>query len=409
MESCGIAIIGAGPYGLSLAAHLQGSDPTQVRVFGEPMSFWQRNMPKGMFLRSPWSASNLSDPARALTLDAFECERGQRIPRPVPLADFVDYGLWFRARAVPDVDARVVENLERADGEFLLSLEGGETLRARAVVVAAGIAPFAAFPPQFSEISGSRVSHSSEHSDLTVFEDRRVVVIGAGQSAIESAALLKEARASVEVIARAPAVHWLGRSAWMHRVAGRLLYAPSDIGPAGASWLVAAPWAFRRIPRRIQDPLAVRCIRPAASDWLAPRVSGVPVTFARTIAAVSERNGQLRIELDDGTERTADHALLATGYHVDIERYPFLDRQVVQDIDRVGGFPRLGRGFESSVRGLHFVGAPAAWSFGPLSRFVAGAGYAARAVSTRVGTSERPLRRRELRRAASDSLGSGTG
>jgi hypothetical protein len=409
MESCGIAIVGAGPYGLSLAAHLHGANGSQVRVLGDPMSFWQQNMPKGMFLRSPWSACNLADPGRTLTLDAFEQECGRPIPRPVPLADFVDYGLWFRAHAVPDIDSRAVQHLERADGEFLLSLEGGETLQARVVVVAAGIVPFAAFPRQFSGISGSRVSHSSEHSDLTVFEDRRVVVIGAGQSAIESAAILNEARASVEVIARAPAVNWLGRSARIHRVAGRLLYAPSDIGPAGASWLVAAPWAFRRIPRKIQDPLAVRCIRPAASDWLAPRLSGVPVTFARAVAAVSERNGQLRIELDDGTERTADHALLATGYHVDIERYPFLDRHLLQEIDRVGGFPKLGRGFESSVRGLHFVGAPAAWSFGPLSRFVAGAGYAARAVSNHLAAGERTLRRRELRRPASDSVGSGTG
>jgi FAD-dependent urate hydroxylase len=409
MESCGIAIIGAGPYGLSLAAHLHRSSSSQVRVLGEPMSFWRRQMPKGMFLRSPWRASSLSDPGRALTLDAFERERGLRIPRPVPLADFVDYGLWFQAHAVPDVDVRVVEHLERADGEFLLSLEGGETLRAGVVVVAAGIVPFAAVPPQFSEISGSRVSHSSEHSDLAVFEDRSVVVIGGGQSAIESAAILKEAGAAVEVIIRAPTVHWLGRSARMHRVAGRLFYAPSDVGPAGVSWLVAAPSAFRRIPRRIQDPLAVRCIRPAASDWLAPRVSGVPITFARAVARVSERNGRLRIELDDGTERAADHVLLATGYHVDIERYPFLDRQLVEEVDRVGGFPKLDRGFGSSVRGLHFVGAPAAWSFGPLARFVAGAGYAAQAVSNRLATNERPLRRKELRRPASDSLRSRTG
>jgi hypothetical protein len=195
----------------------------------------------------------------------------------------------------------------------------------------------------------------------------------------------------------------------MHRVAGRFLYAPSDIGPAGASWLVAAPWAFRRIPRTIQDPLAVRCIRPAASEWLEPRVSGIPITFASSVAAVSERNGGLRIELEDGTERLADHALLATGYRVNIERYPFLDRHMLEDIDRVGGFPKLGRGFESSVSGLYFVGAPAAWSFGPLSRFVAGAGYAARAVSNQLATGKRTLRRRELQRRGSDSLRPGAG
>jgi hypothetical protein len=401
MERCGIAIIGAGPYGLSLASHLNGSSASQLRVLGEPMSFWQRHMPKGMFLRSPWRACNLSDPDRALTLDAFERERGVRIARPIPLADFVEYGLWFQRHAVPNVDSRAVERLERGDGGFLLSLDDGETLRARVVVVAAGIVPFAAVPRQFSRISDGRVSHSSEHSDLTTFEDRSVAVIGAGQSAIESAAILKEAGASVEVIVRAPTVHWLGRSARMHRIAGRLLYAPSDIGPAGVSWLVAAPWAFRRIPRTIQDPLAVRCIRPAASDWLAPRLEDVPISFSNAVAAASEKNGRIRIELDDGTERTVDHALLATGYRVDIGRYRFLEPHLLHDIDRVDGFPKLGRGFESSVPGLHFVGASAAWSFGPLARFVAGAGYAARAVSSRLATNEQRPRRSELRRHAS--------
>lgn len=390
-ERCDVAVVGAGPYGLSVAAHLNGS--SQVRVLGEPMSFWQHNMPSGMFLRSPWTACNLSDPGRALTLETFERERGIRIARPIPLDAFVEYGLWFQEQVVPAVDRRTVDLLERCDGEFRLSLDDGETLRARVVVVAAGIVPFAAFPSTFAGISPSRVSHSSEHSDLSAFEDRRVVVVGGGQSAIESAAILREAGARVEVIIRAPSVNWLGRSAWIHRVAGRLLYAPSDIGPAGVSWLVAAPWAFRRIPRPMQDPVAARCIRPAASGWLADRFEGIPVTLGCSVAAATEQNGEIRIELDDGTERTVDHALLATGYRVDIERYPFLDQQLLQHIDRVGGFPRLGPGFESSIRGLHFVGAPAAWSFGPLSRFVAGAGCAARAVTAQLASRQPHTRR----------------
>jgi cation diffusion facilitator CzcD-associated flavoprotein CzcO len=393
MEGTDIAIIGAGPYGLSVAAHLNRSQQSEVHVFGEPMSFWQRHMPKGMFLRSPWSACNLSDPFSALTLETFVRERGAPISRPVPLADFVEYGLWFQKHVVPEVDTRAVELLERCDGEFLLSLNDGAEFRARVVVVAAGIVPFAVYPSAFSSVSSSRVSHSSEHADLGDFEDRRVAVIGAGQSAIESAAILKESGAQVEVIVRAPSVRWLRRSAKIHRLAGRLLYAPSDIGPAGLSWLVAAPWAFRCIPRPIQDPLAARCIRPAASDWLAPRLDSVPITFQRTVTAASQRNGDVRIVLDDGSERMVDHALLATGYRVDISRYEFLDRQLLTEIDRANGFPKLRRGFETSVRGLHFVGASAAWSYGPLSRFVAGAGFAARAVSSHLGNDQRPLRR----------------
>ena len=393
MESCDIAIIGAGPYGLSVAAHLKRSRQSEVHVFGEPMSFWQRHMPKGMFLRSPWSASHLSDPFRALTLNTFARERGDPIARPIPLADFVEYGLWFQRHVAPNVDTRVVQLLERYDGGFLLSLDDGTDFWARVVVVAAGIAPFAAYPPEFTGISSSRVSHSSEHADLGVFEDRRVAVIGSGQSAIESAAILKESRADVELIVRAPRVRWLGRSALIHRVAGRMLYAPSDIGPAGVSWLVHAPRAFRRIPRSVQDPLAARCIRPAASDWLAVRTDGLPFSFGRTVTAAALRNGAVRLELDDGSERIVDHVLLATGFRVDISRYAFLDRRLLDEIDRVAGFPQLRRGFETSVRGLHFVGAPGAWSYGPIARFVAGAGFAARSVAGHLADDRRPLRR----------------
>jgi hypothetical protein len=76
--------------------------------------------------------------------------------------------------------------------------------------------------------------------------------------------------------------------------------------------------------------------------------------------------------------------LLGTGYRVDIERYPFLSAQVLAKIERVGGFPVLDKGFETSLPGMHFVGAPAAWSFGPLMRFVAGAEFASPAVAHRI-------------------------
>jgi cation diffusion facilitator CzcD-associated flavoprotein CzcO len=262
-----------------------------------------------------------------------------------------------------------------------VSLADGERIHADLVIVAAGIGPFAVRPPRLADLPTALVSHSSDHGDLTRFKNRRVAVVGAGQSAIESAVLLNEAGADVEVLARGSEIRWLGRSAKLHSVAGRLLYAPSDVGPAGVSWIVAAPWAFRMIPRPIQDPLAERCIRPAASGWLVPRVGGVRITTATTIESARASNSHVVLDLDDGTKREVDHVLLGTGFSVDIKRYGFLDEGLVGKIDRVDGSPRLNRDFESSVRGLFFVGAPASWSFGPLARFVAGAHYASRAVS----------------------------
>jgi len=385
LERYEVAIVGAGPYGLSVAAHL-GASPVlpRLHVFGEPMSFWRQNMPTGMWLRSPWSASNLSDPGRELTLDAYERARGVPIRRPIPLEDFVDYGRWFQAQADIEADSRKVERIVSENGGFDLKLDDGDGIHADAVIVAAGIGPFAASPPQLAELPPALVSHSSEHGDLTRFKSQSVVVVGGGQSAIETAVLLKEAGADVEVLARASQIRWLGRSASLHRFAGRLLYAPSDVGPAGVSWVVAKPWAFRKIPRPIQDPLAERCIRPAASGWLVPRVEGVRITTATTIESVRADNRHLELELSDGTKREVDHLLLATGFSVDIKRYSFLDESLVARIDRVNGAPRLTKDFEASVPGLYFVGAPASWSFGPLARFVAGADYAARTVSRSV-------------------------
>jgi hypothetical protein len=373
--TCDVAIVGAGPYGLSAAAHLAGLD---VRVFGRKMSFWRRHMPRGMFLRSPRAASSLSSPAPSLRLEDYERELGAAPPGPVPLETFVGYGDWFQGRSVPDIDTRKVQAVRRNGATFSLTLDDGEVLRASRVVVAAGIEPFAWRPPEFASLSPERASHSVDHADLGRFAGSEVCVVGAGQSAIESAALLHESGASVQVVARTASVNWLLRSGLLHQLGPlrALLYAPSDIGPAGVSWLIHLPSLFRRIPRRIQDPLAERSIRPAASAWLVPRVADVPIVLGRKVLSAAESNGRARLTLDDGTVLSPEHVLLATGYRVDIGRYGFLDPELLKDVDRVDGFPRLGRGFESSVPGLHFLGAPAAWSYGPLFRFVAGAEYA---------------------------------
>jgi hypothetical protein len=376
MSECEIAVIGAGPYGLSVAAHLSDRD---LRVFGRPMSFWNDHMPKGMFLRSPRGASNLSAPAAGFDLESFEAEEDLAPEKPLPLATFVRYGRWFQRRAVPDVDERTVRSVDLRGGGFELTLEDGERVEARRVVVAAGIERFARRPELLSALGPERVSHAVEHEDLARFAGRRVAVIGAGQSATESAALLAEAGAEVELIARTDHINWLVRSASLHRLRAfkPLLYGPSDIGPAGLSWLVEWPNVFRRIPRPRQDRWAARAIRPAASAWLQPRVGGVRFTMGRTVKEATEAADGVVMRLDDGSSRTVDHVLLGTGYRIDLGRYGFLSPAVLDAVQRVDGYPLLGRGFESTLPGLHVVGAPAAWSWGPLFRFVAGAGYAA--------------------------------
>jgi len=387
---CNVTIIGAGPYGLSAAAFLRAAN-VEARIFGEPMVFWERHMPVGMCLRSNWAASHIADPGRALTLDAYCRENGNHVPKPIPLARFVAYGHWFQRKSVQDVDSRQVRTIEIDTRGFKVILADGEQFLSRRVVVATGIGAFAARPAEFVTIPAELASHSSEHSDLREFKGRQVIVIGAGQSALESAALLKEYGIAVEVIAREKVINWVGLHPQLHHlgIISRMLYSTRDVGPAGISRLVAMPHLFRKFPRALQDRTAYRAIRPAGAGWLQPRLTGVPITLGRKVVSANVAGSQLRLRLDDGQERLVDHALLATGFRVDVSRYPFLPESLTNRLKTTNGFPVLKPGLESSIPGLHFVGKCAAWSFGPLLGFVSGAEFAStelvRAINRSIG------------------------
>ena len=387
-EPYDLIIVGAGPYGLSVAAHLLAITPRlRLRVFGEPMSFWSRNMPQGMLLRSPWVASNLSDPMAALTLDAFRAEQGLQFEAPVPLDCFTSYGQWFQERAVPEVDERAVTRIELQPGRYVATLADGEEVKAGRVIIATGIGYFPHIPEPFRDVPPELASHSSTHRDLRPFSGREVLVVGAGQSALESAALLHESGAKVQVLARTDTVNWLHQRPILHRwPLQQLLYAPPDVGPALLSQLVARPDLFRRAPRQLQDRWEPRAVRPAGARWLKDRLREVPISAPRFVARATPEGERIRLQLDDRSERVVDHVMLGTGYRVDLQRYPFLDPALLSTIRAVRGYPVLDRGFETSATRLHFVGAPAAWSFGPLMRFVAGAEFAARAVAKRVAS-----------------------
>ncbi len=382
-RDCDVAIVGSGPYGLACAAYLGGDRGLDVRVLGDPMSFWRERMPAGMLLRSPYVASHIADPARALTLDAYQEDSGARFGQPVPLERFVEYGCWFERRAGIESDRRPVTRVEQENGGFRLALEDGASIAASRVVVAAGIAPFAVVPEQFRDLPGSAVSHSSAHRDLAAFAGQRVLVVGGGQSALESAALLHEAGAAVEVLVRHSRIFFLRRVGWLHKLGPitRLLFAPAEVGPAGISQVVSRPTLYRRLSREVQDRWAVRSLRPAGAAWLVPRLAAVPIVTSSWITSARLAGDEVEARLADGTVRRVDHILLATGYKVDVGGYGFLPPALLERIDRVDGFPRLTSSFESSVPGLHFVGAVAAWSFGPLMRFVAGTEYAGSAVA----------------------------
>ena len=388
MTDVAVAVLGAGPHGLSATTHLRRAG-VEVATVGDPMSFW-RTMPKGMLLRSNWTATCIADHEGPLTLDAYRSATGREVPRPVPLDAFIDYGTWVQEQVVPDVIRQHVETLTKEGDGFELRFRDGGALRARRVVVAGGIAPFARRPRLAQQLPRELVSHSADHDDLSRLSGRRVLVVGGGQSALESAALLHEAGADVRVVARKPQIIWL-RGGKYQRKLGRyatLVYAPTDVGPMGLSRVVAAPHLFRRLPRSIQDPAAYRSIRPAGALWLKSRLADVPIHLGTSVEEARPERDGLRVRLSDGRNLTVDHLLFGTGYQVDVTRYPFLDANLTRRIEVVKGYPVLRRGLESSVPGLYFVGAPAAWSFGPILRFVSGGWFAGRSVAARIAAAD---------------------
>ena len=210
MKNCDVAIVGAGPYGLSIAAHLSAMG-VDFRIFGSPMEFWLNHMPKGMHLKSEGFASCLYDPESAFTLESYCKQAGlpyAPMGSPVPLEVFSSYGLEFQKRFAPQLECEKVVMVQRSAGGFQVTLSNGEVFEARRVVVAVGLTYYKHMPSELSALPKEYVTHSSAHSDVDSFKGKEVAIVGAGASAIDLAALLHQAGARVQVIARVPKIRF---------------------------------------------------------------------------------------------------------------------------------------------------------------------------------------------------------
>lgn len=401
MDETEIAVIGAGPHGLGATEHLRAAG-REVCVIGEPMSFWH-TMPKGLWMRSRRAGSSIGDVTGPLSMEGYTAETHAVVEQHMSLTSFIDYGLWYQRRVAPDVIRRQVVQLQRHARGFMLTFDDDTRLLAGRVLVATGIGEFPRRPAMLRELPTDLASHVADHGDYERFRGTSVAIIGAGQSALESAALMHEGGVDVEVLARQPQVHWLHTGGLMKSLGpfAPVFYSPTDVGPVGISRLVSTPEVFRRVPRPLFDVIAARAIRPAGAAWLKPRLPEVPITTGAVVTRAIPHEGKVDLQLSNGTRRRVDHLLFATGYDVDISRYPFLDRALVDQVHCVDGYPVLRRGLESSVPRLHFLGAPAARSFGPVMRFVAGSWFSSKAIAKTVAAQDtRRASRRTPRSAA---------
>jgi thioredoxin reductase len=384
---CDIAIIGAGPYGLSIAAHLKARG-VDYRIFGSPMQTWLTQMPTGMRLKSEGFASSLDDPDSALTLEAYCKEKGlpyADIGLPVPLETFAAYGIEFQKRFVPDLEDDDATAVRRSPEGFEITLKSGKRVTARRVVVAAGITHFGYVPPVLSSLPEELVSHSSRYGDLQQFRGRQVAVVGAGASALDVAALLHEAGASVQLVARSSVVRFHDPpSGKKPSLLQRMRRPLTGIGSGWKLYFYThAPLTFRRLPERTRLEIVRKTLGPAPPWFVKQQVVGkITFNLGVEIAGAHAEGNRLSLDLTDdrGKKRTltVDHLIAATGYKVDLRRLAFLREELQTEIQSVEHSPVLSANFESSVPGLYFVGTASANTFGPLMRFAFGARFTAR-------------------------------
>ncbi|MFJ3309143.1 FAD-dependent oxidoreductase [Streptomyces sp. NPDC086549] len=383
-----VAVIGAGPFGLSTAAHLRARG-IPVRVFGDPMVSWRDHMPAGMILKSTPAASNLDCPQRGHTLadycDAAGIRRLVTDEDIIPVETFIAYGEWFQQKLVPELEQVRVVSVDRGKSAgFELKLDSGELFTARAVVVATGLSGLAHLPAELAKAAADGptptgpVSHSSQHHDLTRFSGKELIVIGAGQSALETAALAAEAGAQVRVVSRGHGKVAFGAPPWNQPK----LCPVSPFGRAWSLWALSYyPHPYRYLPAQVRHYLVRRVLGPLGAWWLRDRFEGkVQVEEVGAVVGADASDGSpvltVRTHAGGTTRLSADHIIAATGYRVNIAAMDFLGHGLRTQLTVSRGAAKLGAGYVSSVPGLYFTGLPAAASYGPVMRFVCGTEFA---------------------------------
>jgi hypothetical protein len=381
-----VAIIGAGPYGLSLASHLRAAG-IDFRIFGEPMGFWKTNVPAGTLLKSyPW-ALNLHPAGTRFALKEFCADQGSPYHDTrlaLALEVFAAYGESFQARFVPNVERRRLISVEpRSDG-FRARFDIGEDVNARRIVFALGVHPFRHVPEPLSGLPTDVLSHSSDLGSLDEMGGKQVAVIGSGASATDLAALLYERGASVALIARAPQLNF----AKTPQRRGMLARIANPVCGIGTGWALKACAAMPQLIHMLPEAKRLRFANakefgPLGCAFMKDRVIGkVPLFLARKLETAKQNGSKVHLHLTgrDGALEAlqVDHVVAATGYRIDLNRLGILDPVLLKHIRTEQAAPVLSGHYETSVPGLHFIGPASASSFGPVARFIFGAAHPSR-------------------------------
>ena len=388
MPASEVLIIGAGPYGLSISTHLRGRGIDHL-IVGRPMDTWRTHMPAGMYLKSETFGTDMSCPQDGYDLPGYaRSERIEGIGRgkPLSLERFLDYSDWYIKQLVPDVSDVTVTEVKAVSGGFQVAFADAEPVSARNVVLATGVLPYFFIPPELSGLPSELVSHTADHRQFDQFKGRRVAIVGSGSSALETAALLHEAGGEVHLVVRCPDAPIWGTKPLPLTPLVRIRENRLCEGWKCPLW--NSPTAFRRLPQSMRVEKARTVLGPLGAWWLKPRVEGVVDILRKTQMRGAEPSGSgVRLLLEGPSGRSSlevDHVIAGTGFHVNIDRLDYLPQDLRARIATFSGYPVLTRAAESTVPGLYFLGAAAAFGLGPSMRFIAGTHNVARQLTRSV-------------------------
>jgi thioredoxin reductase len=388
-QAIDVAIIGAGPYGLSLAAHLRARG-VKYRIFGEVMRFW-RNMPDGLNLKSLAFATSIYTPKRGYTFPEWCLEHGLEDFEPCTMQSFATDGCEMQKRLVPNLEEVLVTNVEVRDPKFEVTLASGEHFTSSKVIVCTGLSGLAHVPSELQNLGPDRMRHTFDISDYGEFRNKTVAVIGAGASAIEAGVLVREAGGSSTIFVRGPEAIFHGRTPRDRPLWQRLKNPTSVVGPSRRGWILQhLPLLVYRLPLKRRTHFVKRQLGPASPWWIIDRVQGkVPIHARHELIEAGSSGNRVQLKFKDGEGQVraveVDFVIAGTGYDVDVSRLAYLDRELVRRIQCIERSPALNIHFESSVPGLHFLGPLSFMCFGPLFRFVCGAEIAAPRLARRLG------------------------
>jgi FAD-dependent urate hydroxylase len=389
VEDTDVVIVGAGPYGLSLAAQLRKRRVT-YRIIGHAMKFW-RGMPIGINLKSPALGTNIYVREPGYSFAEWCRQRGLEDFEPCTMQSFAEYGLWMQERFVPDVESEEVSSVCAAGRGFDVTLASGRRVNGRRVVFATGLAYMARTPEVLSHLPRELATHTYFLSDYSEFRGKEVAIIGGGASAIEAGALVHEAGGQAEIFVRDAEAEFHGRSPRVRPLLERIREPMTVMGAGRRHWVLQHfPLAVHFVPEAKRVRFVQRYLGPASPWWIKDRVLGkVPIRVKTEVTAVRPVGSRVRLTVrSEGAEREieVDRIIAGTGYDADVDRLPYLDAGLRQGILRTERAPALSMRFESSINGLYFVGPMSAMSFGPMFRFVAGADFTSRTLARRLAS-----------------------